>query len=244
MTGWATGPLVAFDTETTGLDVDADRIVTAYLGDGGASELSWLVDPGVAIPARTTAIHGITTHEARAHGRVATEAIGEIVDALARALVDGIAVVTYNAAYDFTLLDRECRRHGLQTLEDRIRRPVSPLVDPLVLDRHVDRYRRGPRRLPDACQVYGVLPLGFHDARSDALAALGVARALATRYPSIAVLPAEALHDLQVGAARDWASERADYLRRQGSVERELDGSWPVKPFLSAAGRPLAGRGR
>ena len=107
MTGWATGPLVAFDTETTGLDVDADRIVTAYVGDGSTRELSWLVDPGVAIPAKATAIHGITTDEARAHGRPAAGAIGEIVDALARALADGIPVVTYNAAYDFTLLDAD-----------------------------------------------------------------------------------------------------------------------------------------
>ena len=86
MTGWATGPLVAFDTETTGLDMDADRIVTAYVGDGSTRGLSWLVDPGVAIPAKATAIQGITTDEARAHGRPAAGAIGEIVDALARAL--------------------------------------------------------------------------------------------------------------------------------------------------------------
>lgn len=35
--GWATGPLVAFNTETTGVDVDEDRIVTAFLGDGSTS---------------------------------------------------------------------------------------------------------------------------------------------------------------------------------------------------------------
>lgn len=35
VTGWAAGPLLAFDTETTGLDVDKERIVSAYLGDGG-----------------------------------------------------------------------------------------------------------------------------------------------------------------------------------------------------------------
>ena len=81
--GWAGGPLVAFDTETTGVDVETDRIVAAYLGDGSTSDLSWLVDPGIALPADATAIHGITTDEVRAHGRPAAEAIGEIVDALA-----------------------------------------------------------------------------------------------------------------------------------------------------------------
>jgi DNA polymerase-3 subunit epsilon len=137
--GWAVGPLVAFDTETTGVDVEADRIVTAFLGDGSASDLSWLVDPGIAIPAEARAVHGITMDEARAHGRTAVEAVGEIVGALTRALAAGIAVVTYNAAVDFTMLDRECRRYCLGTLEDHLRRPLSPLVDPWVLDKHVDR---------------------------------------------------------------------------------------------------------
>jgi DNA polymerase-3 subunit epsilon len=230
VTGWADGQLVAFDTETTGLDVEAARIVSAYLGDGSASELIWLVDPGVVIPAEATAVHGITTEEAQAHGRPAAEVIAEIVDALARTLSAGVAVVTYNAAYDFSLLDRECRRYGFVSLEAAVQRPVGPIVDPLILDRHVDRYRSGRRTLADVCQVYGVPLLGAHDARSDALAALGVARAMAGRYPSISDLPPESLHELQIGAARDQAANFAAYLRRQGGAEREVDGSWPVKP--------------
>ena len=242
--GWAVGPLVAFDTETTGVDVETDRIVAAYLGDGSTSDLSWLVDPGIAIPVEATAVHGITTDEVRAHGRPAAEAIGEIVDALARALAAAIAVVTYNAAFDFTMLDRECRRYGLQTLEDRLGRPVSPVVDPWVLDKHVDRYRSGHRRLPDVGQVYGVALLEAHDARGDALAALGVARALATLYPEAAALTAEALHELQVGAARDQAVDFAAYLERQGVVGREVGGDWPVKPFPVPDGQPPVSRGR
>jgi DNA polymerase-3 subunit epsilon len=242
--GWAAGPLVAFDTETTGVDVEEDRIVTAFLGDGSASDLSWLVDPGIAIPAEATAVHGITSEEARAHGRPAAEAVGELVGALNRALAAGIAVVTYNAAFDFTMLDRECRRYGLGTLEHQLRRPVSPLVDPWVLDKRVDRYRRGHRKLPDVCQVYNVPLLEAHDARSDALAALGVARALAALYPDVAALTANALHELQVGAARDQAADFAAYLERQGIVGREVDRSWPVKPFPGPNGQPLVGPGQ
>jgi DNA polymerase-3 subunit epsilon len=229
--GWAVGPLVAFDTETTGVDVETDRIVAAYLGDGGARDLSWLVDPGIAIPAGATAVNGITTEQVRAQGRSAAQAISEIVDALARALAAAIAVVTYNAAFDFTVLDRECHRYGLQTLEDRLGRPVSPVVDPWVLDKHVDRYRSGHRTLPDVCQVYRVRLVEAHDARGDALAALGVARALAKGYPEVAVLSPNALHELQVGAAREQAASFAAYLERKGVVAREVGGDWPVKPF-------------
>jgi DNA polymerase-3 subunit epsilon len=230
------GPLVAFDTETTGLDVESDRIVTAYLGDGGASDLSWLIDPGIEIPAQATAIHGISTERAHALGRSASEAIGEIVDSLATAMSAGAAIVTYNVAYDFTLLDRECRRYGLNSLEAQLRRPVCPLVDPLILDRHVDRYRSGRRTLTDVCRHYSVTLQDAHDARSDALAVLGVARALAERYPDIAAPTATSLHELQVGAARDQAASFAAYLRRQGAVPREGDGSWPVKPLPGLTG--------
>ncbi len=230
MTGWAAGPLLAFDTETTGLDVDQERIVTAYLGDGGEGERSWLVNPGVQIPPEATAVHGITTEEAQAHGRPAADSIAEIVEALATALLGGAAVVTYNASYDFTLLDRECRRHGVRVLESWLGRPVGPIVDPLILDRHVDRYRAGKRTLAAACQVYRVELQGAHNARSDALAALGVARALAARYPDLAALSADSVHQVQVGAALDQAANFAAYLRRQGTVPRGVDGSWPLRP--------------
>lgn len=70
---WISGPLLAFDLETTGTDVETDRIVTAAVvrleADGSVSrERTWLLDPGVAIPEQASAIHGISTERARAHG--------------------------------------------------------------------------------------------------------------------------------------------------------------------------------
>ena len=229
MTGWAAGALVAFDTETTGLDVETARIVTAYLGDGGPGELSWLIDPGVDIPAEATAVHGVTTEMARSRGMSAATALTEIVAALIKALRAGVAVVTYNAPYDFTLLDRECHRWEIPTLEDQLGGLPSLLIDPLVLDRSADRYRPGGRRLADACRIYDVPLQAAHEARSDALAALGVARSLASRYPDIANLAPRDLHELQVGAARDQAANLQAYLRRQGNSDRLVDGSWPVR---------------
>ncbi len=229
MTGWAAGPLLAFDTETTGLDVDKERIVSAYLGNGGEGERSWLLDPGLPIPPEATAIHGITSEEARENGRPAGEGVAEIVEALATAMAAGAAVVTYNARFDFTLLDRECRRHGVRSLEARLGGPVGPIVDPLILDRHVDRYRPGRRTLVDASRVYQVELGVAHNARSDALAALGVARALAVRYPDLAALTATSVHELQVRAALSQAADFAAYLRRQGLVPRDDDGAWPLR---------------
>ena len=55
MTCWYEGPLAAFDTETTGVDVEGDRMVSAALvvqdGPGGRPRVTrWLINPGMPSP--------------------------------------------------------------------------------------------------------------------------------------------------------------------------------------------------
>ncbi len=51
---WLDGRMLAFDTETSGVDTSTDRIVTAclaYVGGGQPTEVhEWLIDPGIEIP--------------------------------------------------------------------------------------------------------------------------------------------------------------------------------------------------
>ncbi len=227
--------MVAFDTETTGIDVETDRIVTAYLGDSRKHALKWLIDPGVPIPTEATAIHGITSTVAQKGGRPAAMAISEIVAALAQVLRSG-AVVAFNARFDFTLLDRECRRHSGIPLEEAMERPVRPVVDPLILDWHLDRYRPGRRTLDASCQAYGVSFRSAHEAQGDALAALELARSIGRRYPQLGKLKFDELHKLQVRAAGDRAADLAAYRRRQGQPVGDVNGEWPVKLLRGAAG--------
>ncbi|MFE7119937.1 exonuclease domain-containing protein, partial [Streptomyces sp. NPDC057654] len=145
---WYRGTLTGFDLETTGTDIEHDRVVTAALvrlePDGGtAGERTWLLDPGIAIPEEAAAIHGISTERARAQGSPAAPAIAEIADAVAEVLRAGAPLVVMNARYDLSLLDRECRRHGVAPLSERLGPGPWPVVDPLVLDKHADRYRKG-----------------------------------------------------------------------------------------------------
>ncbi|MBN9328148.1 MAG: DNA polymerase III subunit epsilon [Cellulomonas sp.] len=162
-TSWSEGPLLGFDTETTGVDVDSDRIVTAALVRRDATSTSittWLIDPGVPIPAEAAAIHGITTEHAREHGRPPRDALEEIAVELAEAFRTGVPVVAYNASFDLRLLDAELRRHRLPTLPDRLYQAARPVIDPLVLDRAEDRFRRGKRKLVDLCGFYRVIESG------------------------------------------------------------------------------------
>ncbi|WP_127793445.1 exonuclease domain-containing protein [Agromyces sp. LHK192] len=225
---WA-DTLAVFDLETTGIDVDTCRIVTAYVGviDRGGDvveQRSWLVDPGVEIPTAASLIHGVSTERARAEGGAAVQAVAEIIQTLTDAASRGLPIVAYNASYDLSVLAREAERYGHPGLAV----PES-VVDPLVIDRAVDRYRRGKRTLTAACAHYGVELVDAHDAGADALAAGRVAQAIARRYPDLAANAIDALHRLQVDWSRDQADRYQEWRRQNGEPEFTSSGAWPVR---------------
>ncbi|GAU67026.1 putative exonuclease [Streptomyces sp. NBRC 110611] len=233
---WHQELLVSFDLETTGTDVERDRIVTAALirleGDGrAAGKRTWLLDPGVPIPEEAAAIHGFSTAYVREHGSVPATAIAEITEALADALRADIPLVVMNARYDLSLLDRECRRHGVPTLTERLGRAPAPVIDPLVLDKHVDRYRKGKRALQALCGHYDVRLDGAHEAGADAAAAAGVARRIGERYPAVTIPSPRALHELQEQAAAEQAASFQAYLRRSGNPQAIVEPAWPLIPY-------------
>jgi len=58
-------------------------------------------------------------------------------------------------------------------LESRPGRPVGPTFDPLVLDRHVERYRSGRGAFADACRAHDAVLREARDALSGAIPWLG-----------------------------------------------------------------------
>ncbi len=221
---------VGFDVETTSRDPRTARIVSAALVefdgaglDGGrrVRTREWLVNPGVEIPAETTAIHGISTERAIAEGQPAAEAIAQLTGALTAEFEAGTPVVVMNAPYDLTVLREEALRHGVGFPEPR------PVIDPLVIDKQVDKYRRGKRRLGDLCDVYKVLLDDAHSAAPDAKAAAEVACCLAEKYPQLQI-PAEELHDLQVAWKADQAADFQAFLRRT-KPEAVTSPAWPFE---------------
>ncbi|WP_175986409.1 3'-5' exonuclease [Microbacterium tenebrionis] len=223
------GRVGVFDLETTGVDVGADRIVTAHVGvlDAKGREIaarSWLADPGIPIPDGAAAVHGITTTHARAEGRPARDVVTEIAGSLRSLFAQGVPVVAYNASYDFSLLAHECGRHGVPVLEN-----PGPIIDPLVIDKAVDRYRKGKRTLEVVAEHYGVVLDGAHEASADAIAAGRVAQAIARSFPLAA--SAGELHTQQIGWARSQAESLTEYFIRIGRLDPEdaLDGAWPVR---------------
>lgn len=249
---WHTGPLLPFDLETTGPNPNTARIVTAFanaIGWGPGQPWQWLADPGVPIPAGATEVHGITTEQARQDGAPALYVAQAIVEVLVNCAAHNVPVIGHNVAYDLTVIDRECRRHGRDTPPwDRLL-----VVDTMVLDRHVWKYRKGSRRLTDVAALYGVPIRGdAHDAAADAMAAARIGYRIATigatpfedRAPEHteikwgkptqcfedAVRPADQLHHWQ----RIWAAEQAESLEahfRKTDPAAVVDRDWPVRPF-------------
>jgi DNA polymerase-3 subunit epsilon len=230
---WSDGPLLGFDTETTGVDVDHDRIVTAALvrrDAAGTHVRTWLVDPGIEIPEPAAAIHGVTTEHAREHGGPPRPALDEIATMLADAFRQGVPVVAYNAAFDLCLLDAELRRHQLPTLPDRLLGAARPVIDPLVLDRAEDRYRQGKRKLVDLCGYYQVVEQGaLHSADVDVVATLDVLERIVGRFPHLADLDLDTLHEYQVTAHQAWAEGFNAWRAEKGLDGPGAEGVWPVR---------------
>lgn len=228
MSYWSDRPVCAFDLETTGPNPATARIVTACVATLPPSSApsapetvrTWLLDPGVDIPAGATAVHGVDTARARAEGLDYAAGYAEIRAAVERAWGSGAVVVAFNANYDLTVLDRQGARLGFEPL-------IPALVaDPYVIDREMDRYRRGKRTLTAVCAQYGVRLANSHEAQSDAVAAAHLVGALVAEYPHIGAL------DIVAEQTR-WHAERqrsfAEYLRRNGRDSSDVSGEWPIR---------------
>jgi DNA polymerase III subunit epsilon len=174
----ATERFAVFDVESTGLDPEVDRIVQIAVVqvDGGEMRNRWsaLVDPTCPIPARASAIHGITDDQIR--GAPPFCAIAREIAVLC---ADRI-LLGYNAvAFDAALVRAEMRRCAY---------PVSRRVpiDPLIWVREIDRWQsgRGRHRLETTCARWGVPIARAHDAESDACAAWSLFRKLVEARPN------------------------------------------------------------
>lgn len=231
---WLDGPWCGFDVETTGVNPEQARIVTAAVCRyGGGLEprvRTWLADPGVEIPPETTRIHRFTTEAVRAAGRPPADVVAEVVGQLVAATAAGWPLVIMNAPYDLTLLEAEAARHGVRGLH-AVRSPL--VLDPRVLDKQVDQYRPGRRRLVDLCQRYKVVHDGAHEAGADAVAACKVTRAIVRAFPDLAALELEELHQRQVWWAADQqAGLRAHFEMTPGKAHRAagVRPEWPLIP--------------
>ncbi|MBE0566118.1 MAG: 3'-5' exonuclease [Krumholzibacteria bacterium] len=168
-------PLVAFDLETTGVDVDRDRIVQiglVRLEPGGTSR-TWnrLVNPERPIPAEATAIHGISDDDVRDQPTFA-QLTAEVETWLAGADLAGFN----STRFDLPLLQAELRRAGSALAFAGARH-----LDAMSIFHQMER-----RDLTAAYRFYcGKELTGAHDALADVTATLEVLDAQLERYAEL-----------------------------------------------------------
>lgn len=213
--------LLAFDLETTGPDPRTAHVVTSALVaiDGATKqEHNWLADPGIEIPEGATAVHGITTEYARENGRPHAEVIAETVAGIRRGWSEGRALVVFNAAFDLTILRRWDPSFEI----------LGPVVDPFVIDRAADPYRKGKRTLGALCEHHGVQLDAAHEAAADALAAARLAWKLLGSQAELAGADWRAVNDQQSQWHESRQRDFAAYLERSGKDSSGVNTAWPM----------------
>jgi DNA polymerase-3 subunit epsilon len=236
---WTEGEVLGLDFETTGVDRFVDVPVSYALVSvvDGTAVRSWsgLIDPGREIPPDATAVHGITSVQARAEGMPLDVAIALVSDAVFSAGRRGIPVVGMKIDFDLTILDVLGDRFWGRGLSAQ--GWCGPVLDAGVLDRHFDVERRGRRTLGDLCVHYGVELQGAHDAWADAVAAVRVLFALAARHDDLRVANVARLYEAQIEWHRQWTADCEAWRLGQGMPPTDpRDFLWPIAPMaLSAA---------
>lgn len=249
---WFNGNAFLLDLETTAPEPFDARIVTATCVEicpkGVVQVVEFLIDPGVDIPAEATAIHGVTNEMVKANGRPMDVALSAILTLMEDAWRRQLPLVAMNANYDLTCIDCELQRQGGSKLS------VGPVLDPFVIDRGCDPYRKGKRTLGATCAHYQVKQEGAHSSTGDALAAGRLVWRLASMVMNPALLAAampgnrraqlafQKLGKLSLDQMQGWQRQAhydrqvnyEEYSRKAGRKGRDglpevVEKDWPIR---------------
>lgn len=170
-----TKPLAFFDLETTGINVSKDRIieisVLKILPDGTEHSKTWLINPTIPIPEKTSKIHGIYDKDIKDKPTF-SELAKEISDFFANSDLAG-----YNSnKFDVPLLIEEFLRVDFD-FDVKKRKLV---------DGQVIFFKKEPRTLSAAYKFYCDKKLeNAHSAEADVYATYEVLKAQIERYDDL-----------------------------------------------------------
>lgn len=228
---------VTFDTETTGIDTENDRIITCFMrardGDETVFEKNWIIDPGVEIPTEASDVHGMDTAWVREHGsKDVSQAIFEIRTDLESFGDNGYIVAGYNHAFDLSILESELRRHALA--DYLFKYEGVRFLDPAIFSRKFDKFKKGGHQLITVAKRNGIeveedrLHAADYDVEvTEKLVKVFLNRAWKELAPlRQGLTPDEFITKLQEWQATEkaeWADGLTQYFESQG--KREEDGS-------------------
>ena len=251
--------LVVFDLETTGLDLENDRTVQVAMIPTDSGEVDTeskysvidIVNPGIPVPEEASNIHGFTDEHVKRHGKDPGDTFRRVkshLEYITSRMNYGqhapgptrtssgsynlpTPLVIFNATFDWPILNYEFDRYGIERPDLGDFR----IIDPFVIDRKVDKYRRGSRKLVDMASHYGVDIQKAHDAEHDAVASARIVRKICDKFPSIANMYISNLQIWQEIWADEWSINYASYIQRNGGDASNICLGWPwPDPDMSA----------
>lgn len=216
MTTWRDGGLVGFALESTG-PRDTDAVT-------GAALLTW--KPGEGLDATVWASDPPVP---------ASAVLGGVVDGLVRAIKARTPVVGHSMPQALTVLDANCRAHGVQTLSDRLggSGEIRPIIDTWVIGAHM-RHDLPHHSLEALARAYDVRTDGS-GVEATARAAMRLAWALHGKHKELHV-DARTLHALEARWFLPEVARAAAYSGRKGDVDTSL--RWPLREPVAAAPEP------
>lgn len=170
-----TKPICFFDLETTGINVATDRIVEISIlkiyPNGNKESHTWRVNPGVPIPAETSAIHGIYDKD------VVDEPTFKELAEKVTLLIKGCDLAGYNSnRFDIPLLAEEMLRADL----DFTMKSVA------AVDVQTIFHKKEKRTLEAAYKFYCDKELvDAHSAEADTNATYEVLKGQLEKYPDL-----------------------------------------------------------
>lgn len=223
---------LSFDLETTGIDSFRDVPVSyAFVehkninGNSIVARETGIVNPGRPIPAQATAVHGITNEMAE-EGLALGEAVSMISERIRQCWRSGGAIVGMNVAYDLTMVEALCKVYEIETLSSA---GPGAVLDVYVIDKTLDKWRKGKRTLSDLCTRYSVPLDNAHSADADAEATLRIYEAMEREYADLAALDVEAINKTLNAWHHEYLSSLSDYFVRNGKSAVDPGRfQWPI----------------
>ena len=168
-------PLAFFDLETTGIQIQKDRIVEISIfkvfPNGNKESKTWLVNPTIPIPPQSTAVHGIDD------AKVANEPTFAQLASQIQNMIKDSDLAGYNSdRFDIPLLAEEMLRVGVDfDMKNRVSVDVQTVF-----------HKMEERTLSAALKFYcGKILENAHSAEADTMATYEILKAQLDRYPEL-----------------------------------------------------------